>query len=90
MSLGSVSYFIPIKDSIRIERSFPMSKKILKTLLWLIGITTLIAGIVYCISNKKKNADLHGEDETEDDDLDAMNTLDLSSLKFSRNYVDLR
>lgn len=70
-----------------------MSKKLLKALAVLAGIATIIAGVIYFINSKKKEAALLEEEndfETEEDHLDAMDALDLSSLKFSRHYVDLR
>lgn len=72
-----------------------MSKKILKTLLCLAGIAAIIAGVIYFIANKKKENNICEEEdesefETEDETLDAGDALDLSSLTFSRHYVDLR
>lgn len=70
-----------------------MSKKLLKALAVLAGITAIIAGVIYFINSKKKEEELLEEEndfETEEDHLDAMDALDLSSLKFSRHYVDLR
>ena len=70
-----------------------MSKKILKVLVCLAGIAAVIAGVVYFINSKKKNDTVEDDNEfkTEDDeDLAAVDALDLSSLKFSRHYVDLR
>lgn len=70
-----------------------MSKKLLKVLVFLAGIAAVIAGVVYFINSKKKSDTVEDDNEfeTEDDeDLDAVNALDLSSLKFSRHYVDLR
>lgn len=70
-----------------------MSKKLLKVLVFLAGIAAVIAGVVYFINSKKKSDTVEDDNEfeTEDDeDLDAVDALDLSSLKFSRHYVDLR
>lgn len=70
-----------------------MSKKLLKVLAVLAGITAIIAGVIYFINNKKRKEELLKEEnefEIEEDHLDAMDALDLSSLKFSRHYVDLR
>lgn len=70
-----------------------MSKKLLKALAVLAGITAIVAGVIYFINNKKREEELleEGDEfEIEEDHLDAMDALDLSSLKFSRHYVDLR
>ena len=70
-----------------------MSKKLLKALAVLAGIAAIVAGVIYFINSKKKEAEFLEEEndfETEEDHLDAMDALDLSSLKFSRHYVDLR
>lgn len=70
-----------------------MSKKVLKVLLVLAGIAAFVAGVVYFINSKKNaEADSLEEDDfdNEEEHLDAMDALDLSSLKFSRHYVDLR
>ena len=70
-----------------------MSKKLLKTLVVLAGIVAFVAGVIYFFNNKKRKEELLEEEdefELEDDHLDAMDALDLSSLKFSRHYVDLR
>ena len=70
-----------------------MCKKILKILLVAAGIAAFAAGIVYFINSKKENDDVSMEEDdfdTEEEHLDAMDALDLSSLKFSRHYVDLR
>ena len=70
-----------------------MSKKLFKILICLAGIAAILAGIIYFISNKKKNTEVMEDDEefeTEEEHLDAVDALDLSSLKFSRHYVDLR
>lgn len=69
-----------------------MFKKILKVLLVLAGIAASIAGIVYFINSVRKNDDdsLEEDDFEEEEHLDYMDALDLSSLKFSRHYVDLR
>ena len=70
-----------------------MSKKILKVLAVLASIATIVAGVIYFINSKKLDLDLQDEEyefETEEEHLDAMDALDLSSLKFSRHYVDLR
>ena len=59
----------------------------------LAGITAIVAGVIYFFNNKKKKEELLEEEnefEIEEDHLDAMDALDLSSLKFSRHYVDLR
>ena len=70
-----------------------MSKKILKVLVVIAGIAAFVAGVIYFINSKKK-ADTVSmvEDDfgTNEEHLDAMDALDLSSLKFSRHYVDLR
>lgn len=69
-----------------------MSKKLLKVLVCLAGIAAVVAGIIYFINSKKKDNTVEDdiEPETEEDNLDAVDALDLSSLKFSRHYVDLR
>lgn len=70
-----------------------MSKKTLRFLALLAGIATIIAGVIYFVNSKKKKAEIleeENESETEEDHLDAMDALDLSNLKFSRHYVDLR
>jgi len=70
-----------------------MSKKLLKILIVIAGIAAFIAGIVYFMNSKKKAIDDSVEEDdfdTEEEHLDAMDALDLSSLKFSRHYVDLR
>lgn len=68
-----------------------MFKKILKVLLVLAGIAAFIAGIVYFINSvRKTDDDSVEEDDFEEEHLDYMDALDLSSLKFSRHYVDLR
>lgn len=69
-----------------------MLKKVLKVLVCLAGIAAVIAGVVCFINSKKKKDTVENdtEPEKEDDNLDAVDALDLSSLKFSRHYVDLR
>ena len=70
-----------------------MSKKILKIIAFLAGIAALIASVIYFINRRKKEEEIledENEFDTEDDHLDSMDALDLSSLKFSRHYVDLR
>ena len=70
-----------------------MSKKILKVLVVAAGIAAFVAGIIYFMNSKKKADDISAEEddfESEEEHLDAMDALDLSSLKFSRHYVDLR
>ena len=73
---------------------FPMSKKTLKILVCLAGIAAIVAGVIYFFVSKKHNSDTCEEEENEvnaeEDHLDAMDALDLSSLTFSRHYVDLR
>lgn len=70
-----------------------MSKKTLKILLAVVGAITIIAGVIYFIINKKNKSVISTDEEEfepEEEHLDAADALDLSSLKFSRNYVDLR
>lgn len=70
-----------------------MSKKTLKILLAVVGAITIIAGVIYFIINKKNKSVISADEEEfepEEEHLDAADALDLSSLKFSRNYVDLR
>lgn len=68
-----------------------MSKKTLKILVAIVGIVAFIAGVIYFINNKKaKDTIVEEELEPESEHLDAADALDLSSLKFSRHYVDLR
>ena len=70
-----------------------MSKKTLKVLLAIVAITSVIAGVIYFINNKKNKVALDDEEERtepKEEHLDAADALDLSSLKFSRHYVDLR
>ena len=69
-----------------------MSKKTLKVLLAVTAVFTIIAGVIYFINAKKNKVTLEEEEEIEPEEehLDAADALDLSSLKFSRHYVDLR
>ena len=70
-----------------------MSKKSIKILICFISIATFIAGVIYFIKQKKAKENMldKAEDtDIEEKNLDAMDALDLSSLKFSRHYVDLR
>ena len=70
-----------------------MSKKYVKILICFTGIATFIASIIYFIHQKKAKENVleEAEDtETSEEHLDAIDALDLSSLKFSRHYVDLR
>ena len=70
-----------------------MSKKTLKVLLAIVAIASVIAGVIYFINNKKNKVALDDEEEgnePKEEHLDAADALDLSSLKFSRHYVDLR
>ena len=69
-----------------------MSKKTLKFLVVIAGIAAFVAGIVYFINSKKSKDPITEEEEfePEEEHLDASDALDLSSLKFSRHYVDLR
>lgn len=71
---------------------FPMSKKTVKLIVTITGVAAFIAAIVYFINHKKaKNAAVEEEEfEPDEEHLDAADALDLSSLKFSRHYVDLR
>ena len=66
-------------------------KKILKLTLCLIGIASVAIGIYYYFTKKKHSSNtekaLNSFSEEEEDSTDF---LDLSSLKFSRHYVDLR
>ena len=70
-----------------------MSKKSLKSLLFLAAAVSFVAGVIYFINRKKKyNVVDNTKNDLEEDEeaLDAFDALDLSSLKFSRHYVDLR
>ena len=70
-----------------------MSKKFMKVLAVLISIAAFAAGVIYFIHRKKADENVWEEDEDMEiveEHLDAMDALDLSSLKFSRHYVDLR
>ena len=70
-----------------------MSKKSIKILICFISIATFIADVIYFIKQKKAKENMldKAEDtDIEEKNLDAMDALDLSSLKFSRHYVDLR
>ena len=67
-----------------------MSKKTVKFILAMAGVAVSIAAIVYFICNKKNNTTSSDEVLESDEELDAADALDLSSLKFSQNYVDLR
>ena len=70
-----------------------MSKKTLKILLAIVGAIAVIAGVIYFIINKKNKNVISEEEEElepEEEHLDAADALDLSTLKFSRHYVDLR
>ena len=61
--------------------------------LTILAIYIIITFIFNFINSKKLDLDLQDEEdefETEEEHLDAMDALDLSSLKFSRHYVDLR
>lgn len=70
-----------------------MSKKSLKILLCLTSIAAFITAVIYVLTHKKKKA-TPTEDAAsaipQEETLDAGDALDLSSLKFSRHYVDLR
>lgn len=68
-----------------------MHKKIIKFVLCLIGLASVLAGIYYFFQKKKQSqlncvAEKNEKDEAED----IVDFLDLSNLKFSRHYVDLR
>lgn len=68
-----------------------MTKKRLKILLCIISLVTVGAGIYYYFRSKKKeNISQDSPEENEPDSIDYSDALDLSSLKFSRHYVDLR
>ena len=68
-----------------------MFKKTLKVLFAVAAVFTVIAGVIYFINNKKNTVSAEDEElDPEEDHLDAAEALDLSSLKFSRHYVDLR
>ncbi len=70
-----------------------MSKKTLKFLVAIAGVAAFIIGVIYFINSKKaKDTVVNDEDDftPEEEHLDAADALDLSSLKFSRHYVDLR
>lgn len=70
-----------------------MSKKILKFLVSLASVAAIIAGVIYFINNKRNTVDEENDEfeaDDEDEHLDASDALDLSSLNFSRHYVDLR
>ena len=67
-----------------------MSKKTIKFILALVGATFSIAAIIYFIYNKKNKNTISEEVAEPEDKLDAADALDLSSLKFSQHYVDLR
>ena len=70
-----------------------MAKKIVKIVLFILSVTAVILGAVYVFKNYIKKEEspetMDGEDEAEEH-LEAKDALDLSSLKFSRHYVDLR
>ena len=63
-------------------------KKLLKLTLCLIGIASVAAGIYYYLTKKKHS--LTPQEEPSDEEDDSTDFLDLSNLKFSRHYVDLR
>ena len=70
-----------------------MSKKALKILVTLAAVITFIAGVIYLINSKRNKVTVcEGCDDCDanEEHLDAADALDLSSLKFSRHYVDLR
>lgn len=70
-----------------------MTKKILKTIFCFIGITSVIIGFFYFFQKHNKKKELSQDTNTDSDTeehLNAEDALDLSSLKFSRHYVDLR
>ena len=68
-----------------------MTKKVLKIIFCIIGIITVGAGIYYYFSGKKKEYIFQDSPEEEEaDSIHYSDALDLSSLKFSRHYVDLR
>lgn len=70
-----------------------MAKKIVKIVLCIVCVTSVISGFIYFFQKRKtkdqmlKSTDSDCEPE---DALKAEDALDLSSLKFSRHYVDLR
>lgn len=70
-----------------------MAKKFLKIIGCLLGVTGVIFGI-FSFLKKRKNKNQASQnppaDTHEEEHLNAEDALDLSSLKFSRHYVDLR
>lgn len=70
-----------------------MTKKIIKIVLCIVCVTSVISGFIYFFQKRKTRdqmlTDTDSDSETEDA-LKAEEALDLSSLKFSRHYVDLR
>ena len=57
----------------------------------IMGLITIGAGIYYYFSGKKKeDTSQDSPKEDESDTIHYSDALDLSSLKFSRHYVDLR
>ena len=67
-----------------------MVKKVFKLILCLIGLGTVIAGIYYFFSKQNKNNLEKELADKEEEDLETTDFFDLSNLKFSRHYVDLR
>ena len=56
----------------------------------MIGICGIFAGIYYCFSKKDNPASREDDQEDGDDPDYSTDFADLSNLKFSRHYVDLR
>ena len=67
-----------------------MFKKIIKLILCLIGLVTFLGSIYYFFSKKKKAPAPDEEQNFKEDFVEDTDFFDLSNLKFSRHYVDLR
>ncbi len=71
-----------------------MAKKLVKIICCLLGVTGVILGVFFFLkkrNNKKTPSEAPSADAHDDEEhLNAEDALDLSSLKFSRHYVDLR
>lgn len=68
-----------------------MAKKILKIVLCIVCVTSVISGFIYFFQKRKTKDQMFKNTDCEPEDvLKAEDALDLSSLKFSRHYVDLR
>ena len=69
-----------------------MSKKAVKFVIAVVGVAISIAAVICFIYSKKAKTTSSDEilESEPEEELDAADALDLSSLKFSQHYVDLR